>query len=108
MNSQWHKGPPCASELSSDCFGGAGFSLPIRAKLGLCSLCAPPAPARESCFFRPPCFGFLCAHLSDLCVSALKRLPFWFRLRLVREGVRQGPRHPHHSVDRKSTRLNSS
>src|ERR1017187_9794300 len=27
--------PACPSERSSDCFGGAGFSLPIRAQLGL-------------------------------------------------------------------------
>src|ERR1035438_5444203 len=32
---QWHKARPCASERSSDCFGGARFSLPIRAQLGL-------------------------------------------------------------------------
>src|ERR1017187_8571041 len=28
----WDKALPCASERSSDCFGGVGFSLPIRAQ----------------------------------------------------------------------------
>src|ERR1035441_7657918 len=32
---QWHKARPCASERSSDCFGGARFRLPNRAQLGL-------------------------------------------------------------------------
>src|ERR1035438_5194432 len=35
----------CPSERTSDCFGGARFSLPIRAQLGLCFLRASASMA---------------------------------------------------------------
>src|ERR1017187_10484683 len=38
---------PCASERSSDLFGGAGFSLPIRAQLGLLSSVFTALPLRS-------------------------------------------------------------
>jgi hypothetical protein len=48
--------------------GGAGFSLPIRAKLGLfCLIVAASTLRSQSCL--------LCAYLCVLCVSALKNTP---------------------------------
>ena len=43
------------------------------------------AKCAKSALFAEHDPGFLCAYLCDLCVSALKRFPVWFRLRRLRE-----------------------
>ena len=82
-SSLWHKAPPCASERSSDCFGGAGFSLPIRAQLGGPRRNLPqqadfPSASQKSELRLDAQGGALCHHL----------LPLNRARRLVREIVK--------------------
>jgi hypothetical protein len=81
------KAPPCAPGL----FGGAGFSLPIRAPLRLFFL--------GYLCFRLPCSWSSLRSSQRLCVSAGNSIPPWFLLRLGREGFRRGARHFHHSFE---------
>src|ERR1039458_6174293 len=51
---QWDKAPPCPSERSSDCFGGAGLRLPVRSKFGLLwwGVFQPANPSEARTAFR--------------------------------------------------------